>query len=190
LPGSLGLLIPPRSFITYWKDSQLPDRFTDIISNLFKSSRIQNLHGYLRPNRLFQLCQTWPSLITLRAQSAPQDALPDLPPDALPQLRHLESDTRLVSHIAPGRAIETWYHKGEWCDNFTDDFKLLTSTIRSCTTLQRVRVECRARSESNAGNYLPAFAHDTLRNFHLQVSLEAGEDIGYDPEKNGFRLTP
>ena len=186
---SIGLLTAPDACVRYWKDSQFSDRFTNIISNVFKSSRIQNFHAYLRPDRLFQLCQTWPSLITLRAERVSEDAFADLPPDALPQLRHLESDTRLMSHISPGRAIETWYHTGEWCNDFTDDFKLLTSTIRSCTTLQRVRVECRASSESDAGSYFPAFAHDTLRNFHLKVFFEA-EAIGYDPKEGGFRLTP
>ena len=75
--------------LTY-RRSGFPPRFTDIIMDVFVALRIENLHAYLPPNRLFQICQAWPSLTTLRAKKLINDTFVDLPPDALPRLRHLE----------------------------------------------------------------------------------------------------
>jgi len=158
--------------------SGIPGHFIDIISNVFKTSRIENLYSHLDSNRLFHLCQTWPSLTTLR--TARYEYSPaDIPPDALPQLCHLEANTRTICHIAPGGPIETLCHVGEvicW----KNDFELFASVVRGCGTLQRARVNCRIDSEDV--DILSAFAHDALRFFHLRITL--------DDRRGSFRLTP
>jgi hypothetical protein len=122
-----------------------------------------------------------------------RDAFVDLPPDALSQLDQLETDVHLMCHITPGRPIKTWYHVGYECGNSghkdRNTFNLLTSTIRGCETLQHVRVSCYSGDEHTSAELLPAFAHNTLQILHLRVALEA-QDIAYDPETDGFRLTP
>jgi len=170
-------------FYMPWESPKIPGHFIDIISNVFKTSRIEYLHSHLDSNRLFHLCQTWPSLNTLRAATY-EDAPTNIPPDALPQLCHLEVDTRMICHIAPGRPVETLGHTGEvicW----GNDFELLASIVRGCDTLQRIRVNCRA--DSDDVDILPAFAHDALRFFYLRISLK-GDGIRF--HGGGIRLTP
>ena len=184
---SIGLLLGG----VYSYDLSFPDRFIGIIHNVFKASRIATLEAYLRAHRLFQLCQAWPSLTTLRAKTWDAD-LVNLPSDALPLLRHLESDIPLMCHITPGRPIETWYNVGNecyCCSEDLDDLKQLTATIRSCETLRTVRVDCVVPDEDNVAALLPAFSHDTLRSFYISIIIER-LGVGDDPESHEFRLTP
>ena len=194
--NSIRLLLPDELFRRCRNDTLFPDRFTDVISNVFKASHIANLHAYIRSDRLFELCQSWPSLTTLHVEGLSwysRDALVALPSSALPLLRHLKSDPSLMHYITPGRPIETWYHAGEdpclkGTSEEQENMKRLTATIRSCETLQRVRVECEAYNDDDAVGFLPAFAHDTLRNLHLWISWELQPDI--DNEEASDRLTP
>jgi len=170
-----------------WSRSNFPNRFIDIISNVFETSRIKIFHSRLHSDRLSRLCQTWPSLNTLRAVLAPAK----FPPDALPQLCHLEADTRTICRVVPGRPIETLYHVGtDFCWERENDFKLLASAVRGCETLQRIRVNCLASSEAHART-LAAFAHGALQFFHLRISFtDNAIGYGYHDGRWSFRLTP
>jgi hypothetical protein len=186
---SIALLVPDKSFYSHWSKTPFPDRFIDILTTVFKASRIANLHAHLSCYQLFQLCRALPSLTTLRARSFSRnlkDTLLDLPSDALPLLRHLESDLPLLCHIAPYRPIETCCIVGG--PYWIGDLKLLTAAIQSCETLQIIQVEC-AADIGDAARCLPALAHGTLRNLHLSICLD-GDLSDHDEELNSSRLTP
>ena len=165
-----------RDGFSPWEWSNFPDHFIDIISNVFKTTPIETLHSRLHSDRLFHLCQTWPSLTALRTEAALEEGVSDLPPDALPQLCHLEADIQMIRHIAPGRSVQTLYQVG-MVPSWENDFELLASTVRECETLQRIQVNCYAGGEDYV-DVLPAFAHDTLRFFQLRIFL-VGSAFGH-----------
>lgn len=151
------------------------DRLVEIVGGVFERLRVArlNAHLYLAPNRLFRLCQALRPLTTLSTSRLYGDPPTYLPPGALPQLRHVESDLDLICHIVPGRPIETLCHTGKACGlKDPDAFNRLTNTLRGCKTLLWARVSCCTRDEDDSAKLLPAFAHGNLREFYLTVAID------------------
>lgn len=77
--------------------------------------------------------------------------------------------------IIPGRSIETVYLRTPCATNAEplEAPGLVATSLQACENLRKAQVHCYSEGEDDSAQMLPAFAHDTLREFHLFVAIEA-----------------
>ena len=174
--------------------SAYPEQFFDIISSAFAASPIVAFAASLPPRRLLQLCQSWPTLVTLRSVAISTATSVSLPPEALPRLRHAELDLGAMRHIIRGRPLETLYQFlpfWEFDDYYdSSDFEWIAESIRCCKTLLRARPYGVSEGVEHSATLLPMLVHDNLRELEFHVIFR-DEFPGLNPydQSAGWDLT-
>jgi len=167
-------------------DQVYPQRFLDIISSVFAASAIETFNSRLYLDQTWRLCQAWPTLVGLSTPRLATTNLVDLPPDALPRLRHVELDIRSMEQIVKGRPLETIYQfipeiePIRYDDYDLSDFERIAAIIRCCKTLLRARAQCVFHDIGNLSGLLSAFTHDNLRYLDLYVVLDGLSYVDMD----------
>jgi len=182
------LMLAVEEYLLDLNDRVYPQRFLDIISNVFAASAITTFSSHLHLDRTWRLCQAWPTLVGLSTPRPATTNLVDLSPDALPRLRHVELDIRSMVHIVKGRPLETIYQfipeiePIRYDDYDSSDFERIAAIIRCCKTLLRARAQCvfHWQDIEDLSGLLSAFTHDNLRHLDLYVVLCAVSNVDVD----------
>jgi len=148
-----------------------PDRFIDIIGSVFQRIGVPRLQADLPQRVLFRLWRLWPSLTDLYVHVVFEESPIYLPPDALPQLRHVELGVDLMRQVVLGRSIETITQYGGPINMHPNNVNRLRAIFQDCNTLRQARVTFHTSCKDEFAKLLPALAHDNLRDLGVTIQL-------------------